>query len=181
MPAGALKSFHFPPEFYADDVADIAAGCIQRYGEREWRAAVLTNEIHGHLGIYSTIGAKMGIRAFELFREKGLEGEIFVESFAGSTPPVSCLNDGLQVSTGASMGHGLFSVSPGPEPSARARFSCCGESFEMGLRPEFEQIIKADISRGAALYGRTPQYWSHVRKLAIQYWRDWDRTRIFDI
>ena len=72
---GVLKSFLLPADFYADDVRDIVGNCIQRYGEEEWRAVTLTNEIHGHLGIYSTLGAKMGIRARELFRERGAEGE----------------------------------------------------------------------------------------------------------
>lgn len=181
MSAGALKNFLLPLDVYAEDVADIAASCIQLYGPDEWRAAVLTNEIHGHLGIYSTIGAKMGIRAAELFKEKGIGGEISVISFAGSIPPVSCLNDGLQVSTGASMGHGLFEVAPAGEPSAKACFTCGGESFEMSLKPEYEQVIKADISRGVALYGHAPEYWNYVRRLAVRYWREWDRAQIFAI
>lgn len=176
---GVLKSFLLPPELYADDVAEIITDCISRYGETEWRAVLLTNEIHGHLGIYSTLGAKMGIFAREILRDKGVEGEISVVSFAGSVPPVSCLNDGLQVSTGASMGHGLFSVSPQGTASVQARFSCGGHSLEVRLRPEYEEIIKADIDRGVALYGHSPSYWEYVRGLALRYWRDWDRGQVF--
>ena len=119
---GVLKSFLLPADFYADDVRDIVGNCIQRYGEEEWQAVTLTNEIHGHLGIYSTLGAKMGIRARELFRKRGAEGEMQILSFAGNVPPVSCLNDGLQVSTGASMGHGLFAVSAQNPVPVRAQF-----------------------------------------------------------
>lgn len=176
---GVLKSFIFPHDFYADDVADIVGNCIKRHGEAEWRAVVLTNEIHGHLGIYSTLGAKMGLRARELFREMGLEGEMSVLSFAGSVPPVSCLNDGLQVSTGASMGHGLFAVSPGEEPSVKARFTCGGDSLDICLKPEYEALIKADIKQGVSLYGHTPEYWEYVRKLALRYWLEWDRSQVF--
>ena len=32
---------------------------IERFGLREWRAVVLTNEVHGHLGIYSSLGVKV--------------------------------------------------------------------------------------------------------------------------
>lgn len=42
---GVLKSFLLPKDFYADDVADMVGNCIQRHGEEEWRAVVLTNEI----------------------------------------------------------------------------------------------------------------------------------------
>lgn len=176
---GVLKSFLFPREWYADDVADMVGNCVMRHGEQEWRAVVLTNEIHGHLGIYSTLGAKMGVLARELFRNLGVEGELSVLSFAGSVPPVSCLNDGLQVSTGSSMGHGLFAVSPDSAPSVRARFTCGTLSVEIRLKPEYEALIQADIRQGVALYSHSPEYWQHVRRLALQYWRDWDRTQIF--
>ena len=115
---GILKSFLLPLDLYADDVAEIAPDCLRQYGEPEWRSVLLTNEIHGHLGIYSTLGAKMGVWARDLFRERGVDEPVSVLSSAGSIPPVSCLNDGLQVSTGASMGHGLFAVAPeGGKPS----------------------------------------------------------------
>lgn len=178
---GVLRSFLLPPELYTDDVAEIAGACIARYGEREWRSVVLTNEIHGHLGIYSTLGAKMGVLAVELFEKTGAVGDISVVSFAGSVPPVSCFNDGLQVSTGASMGHGLFAVGPEVDGcSARARFTCGGGSVELRLKPEYEEIIRADIRKGVDLYGRTPSYWEYVRRLALRYWKDWDRAEIFE-
>lgn len=178
---GVLKSFLLPSELYADDVAAIAADCILRHGEQEWRAVLLTNEIHGHLGIYSTIGAKMGILALEFFRRQGLEGDLHVLSLAGSHPPVSCLNDGLQVSTGASMGHGLFAVSPDGEPSVKARFTGGGSAFEIRLRPEYEDIIRADIKKGVELYGHATAYWEYVRSLALKYWQHWDRKDIFEV
>lgn len=177
---GALKGFDIPMDMYADDVSDIVGNCIQRYGHYEWRCAVLTNEIHGHLGIYSTLGAKMGVRAIELFKEKGVgEGEISVVSDAGSEPPVSCLNDGLQVSTGASMGHGLFSLSSSRPARVSAQFTRGSISIALSLKPEYADILHADIAKGVELYGHTPAYWNYVRRLAIKYWQEWDRSAIF--
>ena len=178
---GVLKSFLFPKDFYADDVADMVGNCVQRHGEEEWRAVTLTNEIHGHLGIYSTLGAKMGLLARELFREEGVK-EMSVLSFAGSVPPVSCLNDGLQVSTGASMGHGCFALSSaGEETSVKARFMGEGKVLELCLKPEYDVVIRADIRKGRERYGNTAPYWAYVRELALRYWLEWDRTRIFSI
>lgn len=176
---GALKSLNFPLEMYADDVSSIVGTCIDLYGLEEWRAVVLTNEIHGHLGIYSTIGAKMGIRATEVLRGMGCECPPRIVSFAGNVPPVSCLNDGLQVSTGASMGHGLFSVSTVSAPCVKARFTAGGRTISMSLKPSFQEQIKADIQKGTALYGHSPAYWEYVRKLAVRYWRELDRLDIF--
>ncbi len=36
-------------------------------GYDEWKANVMTDEFHGHLGVFSIVGAKMGIKARELF------------------------------------------------------------------------------------------------------------------
>ncbi|MBQ9410302.1 MAG: formylmethanofuran dehydrogenase subunit E family protein [Bacteroidales bacterium] len=174
--AGVLKSFQFPQDFYADDVRDIVGTCISRYGEQEWKVITLTNEIHGHLGIYSTLGAKMGLRAKELLQA---EGHVSVVSYAGAIPPVSCFNDGLQVSTGASLGHGLIRISEDPLKRPEAVFTCGEKSIRLALKPEYDAIIRRDIEEGVALYGHSPSYWQYVRSLALKYWRDWDRKEIF--
>ena len=176
--AGVLKSFQFPLDLYADDVRDIVGTCIERYGEREWKIITLTNEIHGHLGIYSTLGGKMGLYAMELLQA---DHSISVLSYAGDVPPVSCFNDGLQVSTGASLGHGLISISDEAEKRAEAVFACGQKSVRLKLKPEYENAVIADIKRGVALYGNTPEYWLYVRSLALDYWRNWDRKEIFAI
>lgn len=154
---------------------------MERFGPREWRLVVLTHEIHGHLGIYSTLGVKMGLRARELFESEGLDGDIAVLSHAGSVPPVSCLNDGLQVSTGATVGHGLIAVSEDPEKRVEARFSCGGRDLTLRLRPEFESQIREDIRAGVERFGHSPAYWQYVRSLALRYWAEWDRTQIFSV
>ena len=96
---------------------------IKKYGMDEWNSGVLANELHRHLGVFAIIGVKMGIRAREYFNT-GVD-EFSVRSFAGSIPPVSCFNDGLQVSTGATPGHGLLTVinDQPASPSARIHIS----------------------------------------------------------
>lgn len=176
---GTLKNFDLPSDSYADDVALIMGECLKRNGEREWKAVVLTNEIHGHLGIYSTLGAKMGLRAREWFEAQGIEGHIHVLSFAGSTPPVSCLNDGLQVSTGASLGHGLIAVSDEPATRPEAIFTCGERSIRLALKPEYAAQIRTAISDALSRFGSTPRYWQRVRDLALNYWCLWHRREIF--
>lgn len=175
-----FPSFDLPLDCYADDVRDIIGICMERHGAREWKLAVLANEIHGHLGIYSTIGVKMGLHARELFEAKGLTGEISILSFAGSQPPVSCLNDGLQISTGATVGHGLITLSPAAAKRAEARFRCDGETVTLRLKAEYADRIRADIEEGVARYGHAPAYWQYVRSLALRYWRDWNRNVLFE-
>lgn len=177
--ASLLTSFDLPPALYAEDVRSIYGPTVKRFGLREWKMAVLTGEIHGHLGIYSTLGVKMGLRAREWFEAQGCKGEIALLSFAGSTPPVSCLNDGLQVSTGATVGHGLIRISDDAEKRVEAEFSCDGYRLSMALRPEFEAQIRSDIAEGVARYAHSPAYWEYIRVLALRYWSTWDRNEIF--
>lgn len=174
----------------------MAERTIARWGKEEWRAVILTNEIHGHIGIYSTIGAKMGIYALELLsRLCNKAEELKVLSFAGSRPPVSCFNDGLQISTGATLGHGAIEIAKSSAESRecadarveaifRFRAICGTEAKEMQLRvwlkEELRQQIAGDIANAVKQYGHTPDYWLQVRRLALDYWQQWNRAEIFE-
>ena len=174
----------------------MAERTIARWGKEEWRAVILTNEIHGHIGIYSTIGAKMGIYALELLsRLCNKAEELKVLSFAGSRPPVSCFNDGLQISTGVTLGHGAIEIAKSSAESKehadarveaifRFRAICGTEAKEMQLRvwlkEELMQQIAGDIANAVKQYGHTPDYWLQVRRLALDYWQQWNRAEIFE-
>lgn len=176
--------YHFPLEesYYIRDIMPIIGRAVQRYGQSEFRAAVLANELHGHLGIFATIGVKMGIRAREYF-DIGVD-DMQVTTFAGSRPPVSCLNDGLQVSTGGTLGHGLITVANVKDNNTRAEatFKFKDKEVTLRLKPEYERRVREDLKKGVATYGAdTEANWQYVRDLAIKYWLDWDRHDIFDI
>lgn len=165
---------------YAADVAPIVGEAVARHGASEWRAGVLTNELHGHLGIYATVGVKMGIRAREWFAI-GVD-DLHVTSLAGSQPPVSCMNDGLQVATGATVGHGLFAVEEVAPPRPEALFRFRGRTIRLTLKPEYARRIRDDVRRGVELYGNlTEAYWQYVRALALRYWVEFDRHEMFDL
>ena len=122
----------------------------------------------------------MGIRAREWF-DIGVD-DIEVVSHAGLRPPVSCLNDGLQVGTGASVGHGLIRVETCDEPRPEACFTFKGRTIRLTLKPEYARRIRDDVQLGIRCYGDlTEPYWQYVRELALRYWRDFDRHEIFDL
>ena len=174
----------------------MAERTIARWGKEEWRAVILTNEIHGHIGIYSTIGAKMGIYALEFISRCCNKMEnLKILSFAGSRPPISCFNDGLQISTGATLGHGAIEIAKSCAESKehadarveaifRFRAICGTEAKEMQLRvwlkEELRQQIAGDIANAVKQYGHTPDYWLQVRRLALDYWQQWNRAEIFE-
>ncbi len=173
--------YGFPedPTLYAADVAQVVKDVIAHHGHSEWRAGVLTNELHGHLGIYAIIGVKMGLRAREYFNI-GVD-DIVIASYAGSKPPISCMNDGLQVSTGGTIGHGLISVATGGPIRPEASFTFKNKTIRLKLKQQYATQIRDDVNEGIRLYGDlTEAYWLHIRELAIKYWQVFDRHQIFE-
>ena len=174
--------FGFPddPALYAADVAPMVKSIIARHGRSEWRAGVLTNELHGHLGIYAIIGVKMGIRAREFFNI-GVD-DITVVTYAGLEPPVSCMNDGLQVSTGGTLGHGLISVADDTTIRPEATFTFKNKTLRLKLKQEYVRQIASDVIKAISDYGNlTEPYWQKIRELAINYWEIFDRHEMFEM
>ncbi len=172
---------HFPLgiDSYRPDVAAILQSTVERFGLREWRATVLSGELHGHLGIYTILGVKMGIRVLELFDK---EGQLEVTSYAGAHPPISCLNDGLQVATGATLGHGAIRIAERGHPTTKVLFRCGEESRTLELLRRYDEQLQHDISEAKARYGNlTPRYREQVRQCALRYWTEWDRKEIFAV
>jgi pyrimidine-specific ribonucleoside hydrolase len=175
-----FKLFPSDPLLFADDVGAIMEEIIQKHGLEEWKAGVITNELHGHLGAYAIIGTKMGLRAKDYFHAGHDQMEII--SHAGSAPPLSCMNDGLQASTGATLGHGLIQVRTGLETEPVAKFSYRNNWIEIQLKEIYRQIISEDISSAIRLYGNlTDEYWLYIRQIALKYWLEWDRYELFII
>ena len=175
-----IRDLPVDPSFYSEDIRPSVKEIIDRYGIDEWTSGVLANELHRHLGVFAVIGVKMGIRAREYFNT-GVD-EFHAVSFAGSIPPLSCMNDGLQVSTGATPGHGLLTVKNDPVPSPSAEFTYMNRKIRLTLRPEIAEMISSELEELNFIYGLDSNiYWELVRKNSIRYWRDLDRHEIFDV
>jgi formylmethanofuran dehydrogenase subunit E len=67
---------------------------------------------HGHLGPYVVIGYRMGRLARERF-----EGKMTAVVFTGRHPPMSCLIDGVQFTTGCTLGKNNIVVREGNVPA----------------------------------------------------------------
>jgi pyrimidine-specific ribonucleoside hydrolase len=167
-------------EMFDYDVREIMDSAIARYGYEEWKANVMTDEFHGHLGVFSIVGAKMGIRAREYF-DAGPD-MLKVVSFAGSEPPYSCLNDGIQVSTGATLGMGTIRLAPDSIYRPSAIFTYKDRSIIITLNKKYLDQVDADINEGIVKFGLMDDgYWKLIRRNALKYWVEWDRNKIFDI
>jgi len=176
-PLVLLEEFPVTTEHFQPDIRPYVDRILQRHGVEEWKACVMTNELHRHLGIYSIIGAKMGLRAREIMDAP--VDDMRVESYAGSRPPLSCLNDGLQVATGASLGRGTITVHE-DAPRVAATFHYQDRSVTLTLDPRIIRRIRQDIQATIEQYGNlTPAYFHRVRTLSLDYWLELDREQIF--
>jgi pyrimidine-specific ribonucleoside hydrolase len=175
-----IKSFPQDTSFYMTDLQPFAEEIRNKYGEDEWVSGVMANELHRHLGVFAIIGVKMGIRAREYFCT-GVD-EMTVTSHAGSTPPLSCMNDGVQVSTGATPGHGLLTVSTETPFFPAADFTHKGKTIRITLKKELAEKVSSELKEINFVNGLDSDiYWELVRKNSIKYWLQFDRHSIFDI
>ena len=180
-PRGTVIMAEFPTNAsqVLPDVKEWVAQIISRHGVEEWKAAALTSELHRHLGTYSIVGAKMGLRARERFNV-ALD-ELRVESHAGLKPPLSCVNDGLQVATGASLGRGTITLATDGPPACEAVFRYGDGRLRLRLKPEFARQIAADMAALEKRHGgTTPEYFQAVRGVSLKHWLNFDRTTMFD-
>jgi len=175
-----FNRFPVQHEMFNYDIRPIIDSAITRYGNDEWKANVMTDEFHGHLGVFSIVGAKMGIKARELF---GIGADMIeVTTYAGIKPPYSCLNDGIQVSTGATLGMGTIHLATNKKPQPMAIFTYKNRSVRISLKKEYLDQVDADIREGIIKFGLMDDgYWKLIRHNALKYWVEWDRNKIFNI
>ncbi len=175
-----FNRFPINREVFNYDIRPIIDTTLFLYGPDEWKANVMTDEFHGHLGVFSIVGAKMGIRAREIF---GAGPDMLdVVTYAGSKPPYSCLTDGIQVSTGATLGMGTIHLAKSKKVSPTAVFTYNNRSIKISLKQEYLDKVDADIKEGISKFGLMDDgYWKLIRHNALKYWVEWDRNKIFDI
>ena len=99
-------------------------------------------EFHGHDGPYMVIGLRMGLTALEMLDCKGwfdLECEVRLHW----NPPDSCVIDGIQSSTGCTMGKKNISVVE--QPGVMAWFRSGEKVLTLVLRHEVISKIKDNM------------------------------------
>ncbi len=175
-----IKRMPADTSFYMPDIQPFVIEIRNKYGEDEWTSGVIANELHRHLGVFAIIGVKMGIRAREYFCT-GVD-EMTVTTYAGSIPPLSCMNDGIQVSTGATPGHGLLTVSTSSPFVPAAEFTHKDKTVRITLKKELADRVSSELKEINFIYGLDSDiYWELVRKNSIKYWTQFDRHEIFDV
>lgn len=179
-PRVAFVEGTLPDTVLREDLRKRKASIIAQNGRDEWFAQLMVSELHEHLGAYSVIGVKMGLRAAELLNAP--QHAMNVLSNTAAHPPASCLNDGLIVSTGSTPGRGLFSHVPGSSDSTKVTFSYNGRSVTLDIKDKYRQKIAGEIKTLAEKYtSSNHRYWPEVRRLGLHIWENWHRRDLFEI
>ena len=96
-------------------------------------------KLHGHSGPYLNLGIKMGLLALDLLEAKGyfdLSTEVEMEY----RRPMSCLIDGLQISTGCTIGKGNIDIKDNPG-AIKVLFKTDSKTLFATLKPEINKLI----------------------------------------
>jgi len=100
-------------------------------------------QFHGHLGPYAVIGFKMGLVANKMLSSDPFSKKAVV--WTGKNPPLSCIVDGIQISSGCTFGKGNIQVKN--EGIAKADFSTNdGKQLQIILKPNIRKEIDTRVT-----------------------------------
>lgn len=153
---------------------------IKNKDPEEFEVIMMTNKFHGHVGPNNIYGAKMGLYAKELL--EGNNHEIRVLSETGIKRPISCLNDGIMVAVGSTVGWGrdLLQVPEISEGKLAATFYYKEKSVRLEVKPEVLDISQGIIKDSFEKHGGlTDEYFNDVRKMGIKVWEEYSKENLF--
>ena len=101
-------------------------------------------EFHGHLGPFVVIGYKMGEIANQKLGKNSFTKKAIV--LTGIKPPVSCIIDGIQISSGCTLGKGNIKVKTDGIPKA-VFTNNDNEKVEIMLKKEIQREINTTVTK----------------------------------
>jgi len=93
-------------------------------------------EFHGHLGPFLVIGVKMGLLGRNTFN-----GKYSVEVRTQYCPPLSCVIDGIQISTGSTIGNGGLTIKDSEDSDISVYFKGNGKVLKILLKNEIKTTL----------------------------------------
>ena len=119
---------------------DLSSGCKESPAELP-EALEAAKSFHGHLGPMVALGLRMG--RIIVGRLGDTPFSYHIRCFTGKTPPISCVLDGLQLSTPCTVGNGGIGIVEDGEVRATASDKA-GRAVEVRLRSEISERIEAE-------------------------------------
>jgi len=101
-------------------------------------------QFHGHLGPYVVIGYKMGKICKKHLGSDPFSKEAVI--WTGTKPPLSCIIDGIQISSGCTLGKGNISIYQDGVPKVQFKGEN-GKQLEIILKKHIQQEIDAKLTK----------------------------------
>ena len=99
---------------------------------------------HGHPGVFLAIGIRMGLLALRYLNSKGhFELEALIQT--RERPPYQCLLDGIQFSTGCTIGKGNLNIQYSDDEIFGIFKTESGKKIKIEVLSEFLEQIKKQI------------------------------------
>ena len=105
---------------------------------------VKIEQFHGHLGPYAVIGYKMGKIAIQQLGADPFSKEAVI--WTGLKPPLSCIIDGVQISSGCTLGKGNISIHQDGVPKVTFKGEN-GKQLEIVLKKHVQQEIDKKVTK----------------------------------
>lgn len=99
-------------------------------------------DFHAHLGPYLVIGMRMGEAVTKRLGNQRFTTKIL--AYTGTTPPLSCIIDGLQLTTPCTVGNGGIKISS--EGEARIKATKGQKTLCISLKEEVKRDVEAAFS-----------------------------------
>ena len=100
-------------------------------------------QFHGHLGPFAVIGYKMGKISNQKINNDPFKKKVTV--FTGNKPPMSCIADGIQLSSGCTLGKGNIIISDQKKPFAKFSDNN-GKILEISLKEDILEEINSNVT-----------------------------------
>ena len=91
-------------------------------------------EFHGHLGPFLILGIRMGVIARSMLKAENHD-DLTAIMFVNPRPPMSCTVDGVQVSSGCTLGKGTIRISESTDRVA-GEFHAGNRTCTVMVKPE---------------------------------------------
>jgi len=100
-------------------------------------------QFHGHIGPYAVIGFRMGKISNEILGKNPFDKKAQV--WTSTKPPMSCIIDGIQMSSGCTIGKGNLEISSGKLPKVRF-VNNDGKQVEIALKESIKNEIDTTVN-----------------------------------
>jgi len=107
----------------------------------------IATSLHGHFGPFLTLGVRMGLVSLRELRVKQSETQLHTTVMLEYVVPISCILDGIQTSTGCTVGNARLTWKESREIGALFELGSSQRKVEVWANPVVVQELKRKLAK----------------------------------